>query len=325
MQDQTTIPFKLLIFSLILIENFKMVTTKACLQDDKTNSNFTNSSLPTNWTSLAEYCTEVHVVMQHCKCPTCANEFESRIIDEYQADEVYMKFNKTTKDFAFHVPSDIKYISLEKLYQAFGIENDDCSCSPYVLTKMICNSFRMEQRINPNNVDGYPSVMATITTLSIIGNLLVLAVTKHKWRTSSTSSKLVGALALSDFLFSAIILISEIHTLWTTKWIHGLYMCKLLIPAINMTATMALGFILIISIERFFGIVYPFKQIITITKVYIMSLLNILISLIVVIPPVIVLDTKDDVCKEEWSDDSYSLIYSWFLFFATFFLSLIHI
>ena len=53
--------------------------------------------------------------------------------------------------------------------------------------------------------------------------------------------------------------------------------------------------------------------------------MNVLISLIVVIPAVIVLQTNGVECKEVWPDDSYSLIYSWFLFFATFFLPIVGI
>jgi len=317
------------------------------IKDGKRNANATNgiaanSSYQMTWSSLTEYCTEFNITIQHCKCPTCSNSSESTLLD-YLPIKICLLFNKTTKDCNLPKPTpksnqsvDITTLSLEEVCQIFGIKTEDCVCPSRMLSQ-ICNIVKTKQQNRQTiiNCDSFAVtraiIMVTIITFSIIGNLLVMAVTKHRWRTSPTSSKLVGALALSDFLFSVFTFTNEIHSLWTCKWIHGLFMCKFLRPAMNMTATMALGFILIISIEiiisieRFFGIVYPFNQIMSTTKVHVMSLTNVLVSLIVVIPAAIVLDTNGVECKEVWPNDSYSLMYSWFLFVVTFFLPIVFI
>ena len=119
-------------------------------------------------------------------------------------------------------------------------------------------------------------------------------------------------------MFSLLTFISEIHNLWTCKWILGLFLCKFVLPAIQITATMALGFILIISIERFYGIVYPFNQHITNTRIYIMIGINCLISLLVVIPGFVVNTVQGFSCTEKWGNQKYSLAYSWILFLVTF-------
>ena len=103
-------------------------------------------------------------------------------------------------------------------------------------------------------------------------------------------------------------------------------MCKLILPSINMTATMALGFILIISIERFFGVVYPFNQYVTKRRIKIMILVNILFSLAVVIPQYAVVTIMyNHTCAENWSDPSHSLIYTWVFFCVTFLILIIAI
>jgi len=333
---QSTFRLVLLTFPLILTY-FSMITTAVCLQREaKTNvarylidSTATNSSLPTTWSSLTEYCIRFNITIQYCKCPLCSNETDS-IITKYLPNEICSMFNKTTKDCNLLIATqpksnktiDITDLSLEELCQVFGISTEDCVCSSIELSD-ICDTIKRKQEkqqkrqiiINCNSSTIIRTIIMMTTVLSIIGNLLVMAVTTYRWRTSPIASKLVGALALSDFLFSVFTFIYEIHSLWTCKWIHGLFM----------TATMALGFILIISIERFFGIVYPFNQIMSTTKVYVMSLTNVLVSLIVVIPAAIVLDTNGVECKEVWPNDSYSLMYSWFLFVVTFFLPIVFI
>ena len=290
--------------SLVLFSLSLMITNTACLQKDRQSNvakvpidvSTTNISLSTSWSSLAEYCHEFNIAVQQCKCQICYNESENTNIENLP-NQICLMFNKTTKDCSSPKPTlktttiksvDITDLSLEEVCQMFRIKTEDCVC-PSIILSTICDTMKNKQQkrqtiVHCNISTAIRSIIMIITTISIIGNFLVVAVTKYRWKKSPTSSKLVGALALSDFFFSVFTFTNEIYVLWTCKWIHGLFMCKFLRPAINMTATMALGFILMISIERFFGIVYPFKQIITITKVYIMSFLNVLISLIVVIP-----------------------------------------
>ena len=167
-------------------------------------------------------------------------------------------------------------------------------------------------------------IMTSISVVGVIGNSLVIAVTKYRWRTATVSQQLIGALALSDFLFSILTFISEVNNVWSCKWVLGQFMCKLILPSINMTATMALGFILIIAVERFFGVVFPFNQYVTRNRINIMICVNICFSLIVVIPGyAVVTIVHNHTCSEQWSDPNHSLIYSWIFLFVTFLIPIV--
>ena len=228
---------------------------------------------------------------------------------------------------------DISKMTLEEVCTRFNIPSFLCVCDNTTAHPVVELYCRVRQKINKpapvtvvctSNTRGI--IMTSISIVGVIGNSLVITVTKQRWRTSTVSQQLIGALALSDFVFSLLTFIAEFTKVWSCKWLLGKFMCKLILPSINMTATMALGFILIISIERFFGVVYPFNQYVTKRRIKIMILVNILFSLAVVIPQYAVVTIMyNHTCAENWSDPSHSLIYTWVFFCVTFLIPIIAI
>ena len=90
---------------------------------------------------------------------------------------------------------------------------------------------------------------------------------------------------------------------------------------IHATGIMALGFILIISLERYNGIVKPFLNDdgSSSKKVFLMGFANVLLSILFVTPTIIIIKmTPTRGCEEQWAFKGQSLIYSWFSLIITF-------
>ena len=228
-------------------------------------------------------------------------------------------------------PIEIDKLTIDEFCQLVRIPKATCTCNknsteqlPFLevycdIKRKTDKSSNSRRYVCNSNYKTRGITMTTISLFGFFGNSLVIAVTKQRWRTSTVSQKLIGALALSDLIFSLLTFTSEVNHIWSCKWVLGQFMCKLVLPSINMTATMALGFILIISVERFFGVVYPFNQYVTKTRIKIMIVANVLFSLVVVIPGFVVVNVIDDFsCEESWGNPSHSLIYSWIFLFVTF-------
>lgn len=165
------------------------------------------------------------------------------------------------------------------------------------------------------------NIILGVSCIGIFGNLLCLLVTIMNEK-NTICRKIIGMLAFADLTFSSLQLAVVVPGLWTCEWVYNALTCKFLYSMINSTAIMALGFILIISLERFNGIVKPFLDKSSNKKVSLMTLLNISLALLFVVPTIIVSKIKDmghgSLCKENWPYKSYSLAYSWFLLIVTF-------
>ena len=161
-------------------------------------------------------------------------------------------------------------------------------------------------------------IAVTLSTLGIIGNFAVAMFTMWNWKLSAFCHKLIGGLALSDLAFLLFTLIRHLPEFWTCQWYYGPSMCKFLNPAINMTATLGLGFVLIISVERYVGISHPFSRGMSSKTVYSIVALNFLVSLASVVPAGVVLDGNNGLCREVWPNKYNSKVYTWVLFGSSF-------
>lgn len=106
--------------------------------------------------------------------------------------------------------------------------------------------------------------IASITTVTmafgLAGNLLVIAVLFKNRKTLPYTKVLICQLAFVDALFSVNNLVSEIHLFWSPKWILGLGMCKFITSTYTLSSLLSIGYILVIALERYFGILYSMKR-----------------------------------------------------------------
>jgi len=218
---------------------------------------------------------------------------------------------------------DLSEMTLSEFCVLFEIGENSCRCEK---VQNVCSLLKDgKQDAETQIVCSKNSFVRTLVSVSlgffgVFGNIIVIILTKKNWNSSAFCHKLIGALALSDLMFLVFELIHHIPRFWGCLWIYKRIVCKVLFPSINMTATMALGFILIISIERYIGIAYPFSRGMSSTAVYTMSTINVLVSIGTVLPAAVVLDLDPRInqCHELWTKPEHSKIYTWVLFATTF-------
>ena len=240
--------------------------------------------------------------------------------------KIYSNNNNITSNVSFMNPVNINGMTLEQfcVISFPNLPKGECSCRKF---RRICellqiaNNDNISTTVHCTTSSYVKTVISTcLCTIGFIANLIIVLIAKRNWNNSVYCHKLIAGLALADLLFLVFTLMHCVPPLWTCGWIYNSGMCKFLYPAINMTATTGLGFVLIISIERYIGITHPFSRGMTSKKIYIIVSLNLLISIASVLPSsaVLGLHYSSKSCKEKWLDPNHSRIYTWVLFSTSF-------
>ena len=150
--------------------------------------------------------------------------------------------------------------------------------------------------------------------LSLLGNSLVVAVYFMRLTSRTNHDRLIMILAVCDMGFAVLQLILIIPHLHTEDWIYGEGACKVFSTFLTTGANLAIGIILIISIERYIGIVFPFSKRLSSRMVGVFLLINFLVALFTAAPRLVVLQLRNRQCVERWPEQQRdSLIYSCFL------------
>ena len=142
-------------------------------------------------------------------------------------------------------------------------------CNNYNISEMWCNCRVLADVCTPRPilvsdiVYLYAGFSAFAVILSVVGNTLVIGVAVNQGNNGSNFKRSVALLAFCDLMFATLQLIYMLPRFWTPYWVYGLMMCKVLNSAEIMGANLSVGMILIITVERYFGIVQPLKRGIT--------------------------------------------------------------
>ena len=151
--------------------------------------------------------------------------------------------------------------SLEELCIVFGIPKDECSCDMFedycpgkkkqVIHQLMCS-------VTTDRIEA--SVRLISALIGIIGNGLVIFVMFKMRINLSQFKKIILYLSFSDLLYSVINLVSAIALYRTCKWDFGRAGCKLFRGFGYTSSVIALGFIVMVAIERHYGIVKVFHE-----------------------------------------------------------------
>ena len=230
-------------------------------------------------------------------------------------------------------------LTLEFLCNLYDISKENCTCSLFNIdtkdgeSNSLCNKTDVDVKYENYETKEdvtwrivYASLAMFSSVLGVSGNLVVIVIKPKSKNIKKISQhrSLIIALAVCDLCFALITIFRIVPFFWTGNWIYGLVLCKLTISAIAMGAWVAVGIILIIAIERFMGIVYPFKSGLTGKKTAILLIVNMIITVGSVVPLYMHLQLLDRgisnninedhyECGEEWNDPLGNIIYSWFL------------
>ena len=125
--------------------------------------------------------------------------------------------------------------------------------------------------------------------VGILGNLMVIHYYVKTNSSLNNCKLLICLLALCDTFFAVVYIIIEIPSFWTAKWIYGSTMCKVLFSISDLGAHLAIGVVVIIALERYYGIAKPFENPGLSRGVVVLLLLtNIAISLATTVPAYLV-------------------------------------
>ena len=155
--------------------------------------------------------------------------------------------------------------------------------------------------------------ISIISFLGIIGNILVLVVRVRNWK-NSLHYQLISGLAITDLLFCFVFISITFPSIWLCKWYLGAALCTLLKTLLTFTSNVDLGFILIIAIERYVGIVHPFSGGASARKIYLMILINIVVGTMSVSHFFFIFKVdQHGECVDDWSrfTDQSQFIYNW--------------
>lgn len=207
---------------------------------------------------------------------------------------------------------------LEDLCNIFHVPKVNCTCE---IIPQVCNLLIKKNDTSAVIVQHecdilYHSIQESINifaaVVGIIGNTIVVMVTVQFWDKATRCHQLIGGLAALDLAFCLIQLLFSIPRLWTCKWPYGLAMCKFLSAGVNWCQVTALGFIGIIAIERYIGIVHPFSKGLSRKWIFILIGCNFFSAILFVTPSLLYLKiSRFGMCQEHWPAEYSSLIYTW--------------
>jgi len=287
---------------------------------------------------VEDYCQKFNISKENCSCenPALADVCYAGI-PQNPFEEYCQKFNISKENCTCNNPHLTRVCkahkpfvvdSLPELCQHLRISKESCTCENSNITNF-CEFFQVkyESRCNLFGERIRASITLVSSLIGMVGNALVVIVTSINWRQSTYCHKLIGGLALSDFIFSLVQLI-EIAPIFRSNnpcsWIYGHFGCKFIFGASASSGWIAIGFILIITVERFLGIVYPFSRGLSSRQIFMAVVLNILFTGGAIVPNVIAAKfiPEAERCVDDFKR-SVSIYNSWFIFVFSFIIPLI--
>ena len=253
---------------------------------------------------------------QKAKYPNGTYVAIPRNVTELFVNDTYSS-NATQED-----DSMTEYFTLEQICEVLSVPKKDCNCITF---PDICAEQVIDKKIYrnltclslSNTIDGSVKIMASV--LGIIGNGLVIIFCIKLRKNLSEFKKIILYLAMSDLTFSTLQLVEGIPKLSTCKWVYSNFMCKILRGFNNVSAVIALGFIVMIAVERYYGIVKTLQRSLIKRRFYVVVLGNITLGILVSVPIIAYSSVNDiQMCVEKWTYKNGSLIYSSFLLTGTF-------
>ena len=170
--------------------------------------------------------------------------------------------NDTDGNEVVERPEEAVFVTnIQDMCIVMEISPEQCSCSK---SAELCEHFPEKDPVTYIELREADLAVAGITTTStiigVLGNALVLRIS-FKYRAFLTKSKmLIAILSFTDFISSLLNLLSSVHLYWTPEWVLGSPACAMLHSSMHLSSWLSAGFILIIAVERYFGILYPMRR-----------------------------------------------------------------
>jgi len=169
--------------------------------------------------------------------------------------------------------------------------------------------------------------VAIFAVIGIIANVLViLVIFMSKRKQFSTYRILISHLALADLLCSIMLIVYVPVEINHHQWMYSDLACKFIYPSITFFETLAIGTVIIISFERYKGVILPHWAQWKFGHVCAALGIVYLLAFIVISPNVIVIRVtyykNINYCNEYWKNIAkpWQEVYGMFFFLTAFFL-----
>lgn len=241
------------------------------------------------------------------------------------SDNVIKRFDLNETE----VVEDFK--TIQELCEKFQIPILNCSCDNELIleilkefgikpTKEICNlnqtiptpvTYVLEYNKLASSI--YTGVTIVLIPVAFCGNCLVVIVNKNK-RKLSRYDFLTTQLAVYDVIYTTVNAFLTVPLFSTNHWIYDDISCKVLPSLMTLGWLLGVGLTVIIALERFTGIMYPFKHAQNKSLIS-MSAVNIILALITVIPLTwhLKINKHFQTCTDSWENSNDEIIYSIYL------------
>ena len=247
-------------------------------------------------------------------------------------------YNKLSLDATFlrgatYSQFNITLHTLKELCSMFPLLATNCTCAnKYIIQILETLDVRMDTLFCTSNTTespwehrlhyysfpskAYAGVVTILMIMAFVGNSMVILVSLLKQKVSKYQ-RLIAQLAMCDITFSIILTITVKPLFWTNHWIYGEVGCKILISSMTLGSLLGINITMIISIERYIGIVYPFQYSKYKHVISILSILNVIICSLTIMPLAWFLHVGPlRTCSDEWPHNISRKLYYGYLLIA---------
>ena len=207
--------------------------------------------------------------------------------------------------------------TLDDFCKIFGVDEHKCTCSdPFIYKALanftICRKPNQDLVVdNPSFRVAYATIASLIAVVGLLGNGYVLYHYRNKWRESGSYQKIIFHLTLCNLFYGVNFLVPALTNFWSPQWTLGEPLCKLFYSLVPAGSAISIGFVTIMSFERYSGINNLISPI-TKKKINILSVANIAIGGASITPRFLVLGYREDtsICEVRYPSFEFAIIYN---------------
>ena len=177
-------------------------------------------------------------------------------------------------------------------------------------------------------------IYIVIILVGLVSNAIVIVVAaKMRKKAQTVTNVLVVNLALSDLGLCTFSLPIQLHYQLTDRWVFGEPLCKVVFSAFALPMYLSTVTILLIAIDRYWLIIYPFKDRLSVRTALILVSVNVIGTVVMSMPvmhftSLYVIDDPDldlhkNLCIESWPSIMERQVYSVLTFIFQFCLPLV--
>ncbi|EDO44418.1 predicted protein, partial [Nematostella vectensis] len=142
---------------------------------------------------------------------------------------------------------------------------------------------------------------ATIIALSLVGNTVVIFTVCRNRHMKSVTNLFIANLAASDLLITFLGMPHQITELYTTEWMFGTVLCKLVVYLQSVSVGSSVLTLLAITKDRFVAIIFPFRPRMSFKTAKTIIMLIWSLSLGIMAPLIYATKVHNNQCTEDWT------------------------